>query len=87
MLRLDETNRANKGLSKHEIERLPNFEFSKPAGDQDENAITCYICYEMYEKNEKLTILTCSHKYHKKCIEKWLKVIFFRKRSFCFKNL
>jgi hypothetical protein len=76
LLRLDETNRVNKGLSKQEIERLPIFDFSKPTGEQDENAITCYICYEMYEKNEKLTILTCSHKYHKKCIEKWLKVNF-----------
>ena len=72
----------NKGLSKQEIERLPSFDFFKPTGDQDENAITCYICYEVYEKSEKLTLLSCSHKYHKKCIEKWLKVHFYFLRFF-----
>lgn len=40
---------------------------------------TCFICMDNYKINElKRTLPKCSHYFHKKCVDKWLK-----KRSSC----
>ena len=33
---------------------------------------TCCICLEEYKINEKISVLKCSHNFHKKCLESWL---------------
>lgn len=39
-----------------------------------ENDIKCIICYDEIKKYDKIRVLNnCEHKYHKKCIDKWLK--------------
>jgi len=34
----------------------------------------CTICCENYYKNEGIRKLNCGHTFHKKCIDKWLKI-------------
>jgi len=38
------------------------------------NQTTCAICMCEFEIDEKLRCLTCTHYYHKECIDKWLSV-------------
>ncbi|EFX76972.1 hypothetical protein DAPPUDRAFT_54717, partial [Daphnia pulex] len=35
---------------------------------------TCVICMCEFETRQTLRVLPCSHEYHAKCIDKWLKV-------------
>jgi len=42
------------------------------------NLKECIICLDRMCENEKLTLLMCSHIYHKKCIDIWLE-----KKSIC----
>ena len=58
-----------RGLCKQEIERLPSYTLN----GQNEGCCTCSICLEPYQRNDNLTTLSCFHKYHKSCIEVWLK--------------
>ena len=53
------------------IENIELFEIvvTQPKDMQDD----CVICYQNYGK-EKVGILKCNHKFHQKCIEKWLHV-------------
>lgn len=37
-----------------------------------ERDIDCYICLEKINEKEYVRELSCKHKYHKKCIDKWL---------------
>jgi hypothetical protein len=41
--------------------------------EDSDNFDECSICLCKYLKNEYKRILKCDHKYHKKCIDKWLK--------------
>jgi hypothetical protein len=33
----------------------------------------CSICLEMYQINEQVSVLPCSHYYHTRCLNEWLK--------------
>lgn len=33
----------------------------------------CIICLENYKKNDEISILSCDHYYHTKCLNEWLK--------------
>lgn len=35
------------------------------------NYIECVICLEEMKYNEKLSIIMCSHIFHKDCLDKW----------------
>nr|GMC61962.1 E3 ubiquitin ligase BIG BROTHER-like [Ipomoea batatas]GME20378.1 E3 ubiquitin ligase BIG BROTHER-like [Ipomoea batatas] len=61
-----------KGLSDDVISQLPTFKykigfFSKKQKDE------CVICYVEYTYGDGLMTLPCAHKYHTKCITRWLK--------------
>lgn len=71
------SNGESKGLSKQELELLPDFELKKklihdPSADADSNL--CTICYEEFDVGQQLIALTCLHKFHVNCIKQWLKV-------------
>lgn len=34
----------------------------------------CCICLTNYENDDELRELTCSHLFHKGCVDKWLKI-------------
>jgi len=60
-----------RGLEKSEIERIPSFRFS--TNTAKETNIKCVVCISEYINREKLRRLPCSHDFHAKCIDKWLK--------------
>lgn len=60
-----------RGLEKAEIERIPSFRFSTSTAK--ETNIKCVVCISEYINREKLRRLPCSHDFHAKCIDKWLK--------------
>ena len=46
-------------------------------GDGSENdQTTCVVCMCDFEVRQSLRILPCSHEFHSKCVDKWLKVIY-----------
>lgn len=80
LLRLDDINSVKRALSKSEVDSLPCFDYKTPSTGkiESDNANTCSICYEEYAQHEKLMALTCTHKFHKACIQKWLQVTNYR---------
>jgi E3 ubiquitin-protein ligase RNF38/44 len=60
-----------RGLEKSDIERIPSFRFSSSTA-KETNA-KCVVCISEYTNREKLRRLPCSHDFHAKCIDKWLK--------------
>ena len=41
--------------------------------DQDGQENTCVICMDAFRKRQALRELPCKHRFHKGCIDKWLK--------------
>ena len=61
----------DKGLSKHELQRLPTTTYT---GDENNPNTECHICMDDYKEGDSLKILPCFHNYHDKCIDQWIKV-------------
>jgi hypothetical protein len=38
--------------------------------------IDCSICFDKIKKNEYSRMLNCNHRFHKKCIDKWLYIAY-----------
>lgn len=38
---------------------------------------SCVICICDFEQRQLLRVLPCSHEFHAKCVDKWLRVSFF----------
>lgn len=55
-----------------ELDLVRSFRFSKETSK--ETNTKCVICMSEYANREKLRRLPCSHDFHAKCIDKWLKV-------------
>ena len=52
--------------------------FFRYTGDGSENdQTTCVVCMCDFEVRQSLRILPCSHEFHAKCVDKWLKVTIF----------
>ncbi|CAG0919278.1 unnamed protein product [Notodromas monacha] len=62
-----------RGLTRSEIEQLPSYRFNadNPGSDQT----TCVVCMCDFENRQMLRVLPCSHEFHTKCVDKWLKVV------------
>nr|XP_047134680.1 uncharacterized protein LOC100210297 isoform X2 [Hydra vulgaris] len=60
-----------RGLSKTELDTIPSFRFS--TGTAKETNSKCVVCMSEYVNREKLRRLPCTHDFHSKCIDKWLR--------------
>ncbi|CAL9754902.1 unnamed protein product [Musa acuminata subsp. burmannicoides] len=63
----------NRGLSVDTISSLPLVSY-KANNVQDSNAEQCVICRLEYEDGDSLMLLSCKHRYHFECINKWLQI-------------
>lgn len=66
----------NKGLPADLISRLPTFKYkagflSKKKKSENE---VCVICYAEYKNGATVTALPCIHRFHSRCINRWLQL-------------
>ena len=72
---VDNGSREHVGLSDEEIDGLQCFEYRTKRGIQEHEEDCCSICLcRMMENEEARKLPQCTHYYHKKCIDKWLRV-------------
>ena len=45
-----------------------------PGDNTESDQTTCVICMCDFEIRQTLRVLPCSHEFHSKCVDKWLKV-------------
>ena len=66
-------------LVKYKLSHL----FYRYPGDSSENdgQTTCVVCMCDFEIRQTLRVLPCSHEFHSKCVDKWLKV------SICYEEI
>ncbi|XP_076368870.1 E3 ubiquitin-protein ligase RNF38-like isoform X1 [Tachypleus tridentatus] len=60
-----------KGLPKCEIEQLPSYRFDSDKHETDQTS--CVVCMCDFEARQILRVLPCSHEFHARCVDKWLK--------------
>lgn len=60
-----------RGLGRLEIEQLPNYKFNAETHTGDQTS--CVICICDFEPRQTLRVLPCSHEFHAKCVDKWLR--------------
>ncbi|KAL8141523.1 hypothetical protein V2J09_014555 [Rumex salicifolius] len=61
-----------KGLSQSDLNSLPTFKFKSRFLIKKSKSGDCPICISEYRHNQYLTTLPCAHRYHTKCINRWL---------------
>lgn len=61
-----------RGLSKLEIEQLVSYKYDAETHEGDQTS--CVVCMCDFEARQVLRVLPCSHEFHAKCIDKWLRV-------------
>jgi len=63
-----------KGLHKTEIEHLISYKYNPDVKrDSTKDQSSCVVCMCDFEEKQTLRVLPCSHEFHSKCVDKWLK--------------
>jgi E3 ubiquitin-protein ligase RNF38/44 len=60
-----------KGMNKSDIDQLPSYPFVR--SERDEQSV-CVVCQTDFELKQNIRALPCSHIFHTKCVDKWLKI-------------
>ncbi|KRT83684.1 zinc finger protein [Oryctes borbonicus] len=60
-----------RGLAKPEIEQLLSYKFNADTHQGDQTS--CVVCMCDFEARQLLRVLPCSHEFHAKCVDKWLR--------------
>ncbi|KAG0453188.1 hypothetical protein HPP92_025852 [Vanilla planifolia] len=63
----------SRGLSVDTIASLPTVSYKSQTGE-DGDSEQCVICRLEYEDGDGLVVLSCKHRYHSECINKWLQL-------------
>ncbi|XP_031403810.1 E3 ubiquitin-protein ligase At4g11680 isoform X2 [Punica granatum] len=75
---------VDKGASDDQISKLPSWRYKEadhsclePGNGTDHNADDpeCCICLAKYREKDEVRQLPCSHLFHQKCVDQWLKII------------
>lgn len=61
-----------RGLTKQEIDQLPSYKYKGSSEESDQTM--CVVCMCDFEMKQNLRVLPCSHEFHTRCVDKWLKV-------------
>jgi hypothetical protein len=74
---LDDSPRAQHGATQEQIDRLPLHAITTDELGEHEStpggAPTCNICLGPYEVNDEVRTVPCMHKFHRHCIDTWLR--------------
>ncbi|XP_064630479.1 E3 ubiquitin-protein ligase RNF38-like isoform X3 [Lineus longissimus] len=62
-----------RGLTKSDIDKLPSYRFNPEMQRSDADQTSCVVCMCDFEVRQLLRVLPCSHEFHAKCVDKWLK--------------
>lgn len=63
-----------KGLNKTDIDQLPSYRYSCEEGESSTHDQTvCVVCMSDFETRQMVRVLPCSHEFHAKCVDKWLR--------------
>ena len=62
------------GLLKTDIDQLPCYRFNADVQRSSLDQTSCVVCMCDFENRQLLRVLPCSHEFHGKCVDKWLKV-------------
>lgn len=62
-----------RGLTKSEFEQLLSYRYNSEVRSSPSDQTSCVICMCDFENKQLLRILPCSHEFHAKCVDKWLK--------------
>ncbi|XP_067936357.1 RING finger protein 44-like [Watersipora subatra] len=63
-----------RGLTKSNIDQLFSYRFSSEMKrDSTKEQTSCVVCMCDFESRQMLRVLPCSHEFHSKCVDKWLK--------------
>ncbi|XP_036340865.1 RING finger protein 44 [Rhagoletis pomonella] len=60
-----------RGLARNEIDQLPNYKYNPDTHNGDQTS--CVVCMCDFELRQVLRVLPCSHEFHAKCVDKWLR--------------
>lgn len=74
LCRLDETVENKKGASQREIDSCPTQIVTRGSVPSDTGDVaSCSICMEDFAEGNVLRSLPCAHRFHRDCVDKWLK--------------
>lgn len=63
-----------RGLTKGEFEQLVAYRYNSELRTSPSDQTSCVVCMSDFENRQLLRVLRCSHEFHAKCVDKWLKV-------------
>jgi len=75
LLTTDDTDKIDKLCHELLLKRIKSENNIGPYSkiSKNDTSITCSICLELLKEGLYKRVLSCSHVFHKKCIDKWIK--------------
>ena len=64
---------VSQGLSDEHRKKLPKSKYKDAKTDDDDNSFMCTICQEEYHDETEVICLPCTHLFHEKCVDGWLR--------------